>query len=301
MRSSAVLRCASKVWFGALFALLFAARTLYAQGGEPQDFAIRGAKVVPVSRAPLENATVVISRGIITAVGKEANIPAEAWVIDGKGLTVYPGLFDSFTDVGIPAALPAGAEGAPRRPQEAARGPEDRPGSTAWRSAADEVSLSDKRIETWRSAGFTTVVSAPKGGFFPGQAAVLDLAGGRARDLVVKSPIAIPLSWQLSEGFRGGFPNKSRGRSPARSSTAACPGKNPPLGAETTVVNPALRHVSMRLSLRLTSSAALRHGVEPGRSSGPRAASCGRRGAPSAPAGGAAGMPTSVKESKRPG
>ena len=210
MRSSAVLRCASKVWFGAFFALLFAARMLYAQGGEPQDFAIRGAKVVTVSGAALENATVVISRGIITAVGKEASIPAEAWVIDGKGLTVYPGLFDSFTDVGIPAAPPAGAEG-PRRPQEAARGPEDRPGSTPWRSAADEVSLSDKRIETWRSAGFTTVVSAPKGGFFPGQAAVLDLAGERAGDLVVKSPVAIPLSLQPSEGFRGGFPNSIMG------------------------------------------------------------------------------------------
>src|SRR5258708_23001361 len=88
----------------------------------------------------------------------------------------------------------------------------------------------------------------------------------------------------------GDFTTKSPARSPARSSTAACPGKNPPLGAETTVVNPALRHVSMRLSLRLTSSAALRHGVEPGRSSGPRAASCGRRGAPSAPARGAAGL-----------
>ncbi len=210
MRSSALLRCACKVWFGALFAFLFAARTLYAQGGEPQDFAIRGAKVVTVSGAALENATVVISRGIITAVGKEASIPAEAWVIDGKGLTVYPGLFDSFTDVGIPAAPPAGAEG-PRRPQEAARGPEDRPGSTPWRSAADEVSLSDKRIETWRSAGFTTVVSAPKGGFFPGQAAVLDLAGERAGDLVVESPVAIPLSLQPSEGFRGGFPNSIMG------------------------------------------------------------------------------------------
>src|SRR3989442_6035665 len=99
----------------------------------------------------------------------------------------------------------------------------------------------------------------------------------------------------------GDFTTKSPARSPARSSTAACPGKYPPLGAETTVVNPALRHVSMRLSLRLTSSAALRHGVEPGRSSGPRAASCGRRGAPSAPAGGAARMPTAVKESKGPG
>jgi hypothetical protein len=195
-----------------LFALCFAAPSLFAQGGEPQYFAIRGARVVPVSGPPIENATVIISRGIITAVGKDAAIPPEAWVIDGKGLTVYPGLIDSFTDVGIPAAAPSGGEGGgARRPQESARGPQDRPNSTPWRSAADEASLSDKRIETWRSAGFTTVVSAPKGGFFPGQAAVLNLAGDRAGDLVVKSPVAIPLGLQPSGGFLSGFPDSLMG------------------------------------------------------------------------------------------
>jgi len=192
-------------------ALFCAAPALYAQGGEPQYFAIRGAKVVPVSGPPVENATIVISRGLITAIGKDLAIPPEAWVIDGKGLTVYPGLFDSFTDVGIPAAPPASGEGGPRRSSEGARGPEDRPYSSPWRSAADEVSLSDKRIETWRSGGFTTVVSSPKGGIFPGQAAVLDLAGERAGDLVVKSPVAIPLSFQTSGGFGGGFPNSIMG------------------------------------------------------------------------------------------
>src|SRR5260370_24415615 len=119
--------------------------------------------------------------------------PPGAWVIEGKGLIVYPGLVDSFTDVGIPAAAPASGKGGPRRPQEGARGPEDRPFSTPWRSAADEASLSDKRIQTWRSAGFTSGVSAPTGGIFPGLAAVLDLAGERAGDLVVKSPVAIPV------------------------------------------------------------------------------------------------------------
>jgi hypothetical protein len=185
---------------------------LHAQGGEPPYFAIRGAKIVPVSGPPVEGATIVISRGIITAIGKDAAIPPEAWVIDGKGLTVYPGLVDSFTDVGIPAApSPGGEGGGPRRSQESARGPEDRPGSTPWKSAADEVSLGDKRIESWRSAGFTTVVSAPKGGFFPGQAAVLDLAGEHAGDLVVKSPVAIPVSFQRSGGFGSGFPDSLLG------------------------------------------------------------------------------------------
>ena len=211
MRSNLILRGALAVCFTALLALCGAVPSLQAQGGEPQYFAIRGAKVVPVSGPPVENASIVISRGLITAMGRDVAVPPEAWVIEGKGLTVYPGLFDSFTDVGIPAASPATAEGGPRASQESARGPEDRPYSTPWRSAADEVSLSDKRIETWRSAGFTTVVSAPKGGILPGQAAVLDLAGERAGDLVVKSPVGIPVVFQTSRGFGGGFPSSIMG------------------------------------------------------------------------------------------
>ena len=143
MRFSLIRTCAPAVCAAALVLLLGAAPDLFAQGGEPLYFAIRGARVVPVSGPPMENATVVISRGIITAVGKDIAVPPEAWVIDGKGLTVYPGLVDSFTDVGIPAAAPSGGEGGgPRRAQETSRGPQDRPGSTPWRSAADEVSLS---------------------------------------------------------------------------------------------------------------------------------------------------------------
>jgi len=213
MGSKHTVRCTLAVCVMALLAVLCAAPSARAQGGEPQYFAIRGAKVVPVSGPPIENATIVISRGLITGIGKDVAIPAEAWVIEGKGLTVYPGLVDAFTDVGIPAAPPAVGEGGPRRgPQEgAARGPEDRPASTPWRSGADEVSLSDKRIETWRNGGFTTVVSAPKGGIFPGQAAVLDLAGEHAGDLVVKSPVAIPVSFQTSGGFGGGFPSSIMG------------------------------------------------------------------------------------------
>ncbi len=211
MHSNLILRCISALSFAALLGLFSAAPPLLAQGGEPQYFAIRGAKVFPASGPPLENATIIVSRGLITAVGKDVAIPPEAWVIDGKGLIVYPGLVDSFTDVGIPAAPAASGEGGPRRGQEGARGPEDRPASTPWRSAADEVSLSDKRIETWRNGGFTTVVSAPKGGIFPGQAAVLDLAGERAGDLVVKSPVAIPVAFQTSGGFGGGFPSSIMG------------------------------------------------------------------------------------------
>src|SRR6266404_1419408 len=188
-----------RYWFafgvvaGLAAALLNPARSC-AQGGEPQYFAIRGATVVPVSGPRLENATVIIGRGMIRAVGKDAAIPDQAWVIDAKGLIVYPGLIDSFTDVGIP---PAASGGDSSHPQPSnARGPEDRPGATPWRNAADEASIDDKRAETWRSAGFTTVVSAPKGSMFPGQAAVLDLGGERNGDMVVRTPVAVPISLQ---------------------------------------------------------------------------------------------------------
>ena len=181
-----------------------------AQGGEPQYFAIRGVTVVPGSGPRMENATVIIGRGVIKAVGKDAAIPDEAWVIEGKGLTVYPGLIDSFTDVGIPAAAGPAASVEGGRPTVTSRGPEDRPGSTPWRSGADEANLSDKRIETWRSAGFTTVICAPKGGMFPGQAAVLNLDGERSGDMVVKTPVAVPVSLQPMGGFAN-FPGSLMG------------------------------------------------------------------------------------------
>src|ERR1700686_4928116 len=207
------------VVFAALIAALCMAPESRGQGGEPPYFAIRGAKIVPVSGRTVENSTIIISRGIISAIGADAKIPDEAWIIDGKGLTVYPGLIDSLTDVGLlatpPAGTPAapGADAAPRPPQTQvpARGPEDRPGTTPWRNAADEVNLGDKRIETWRNGGFTTFVAALKVVFFPGQAAVLDLAGDRPGDFVVKTPAAIPLNLPPTGGFNSGFPDSLMG------------------------------------------------------------------------------------------
>lgn len=198
------------VVFAAFCLSMAGAGRVEAQGGEPRSFAIRGVKVVPVSSAPLQNATVLVSRGVITAVGTNVAIPADAWVIEGKGLTVYPGLVDAFTDVGVAAAPTSSGAGEGSAKPSISKGPEDRPATTPWRNAADEINLGDARIESWRSAGFTTTVSAPKGGMFPGQAAVLDLAGERAGQLVVKTPVAVPVSLQVPGGFRS-YPDSLMG------------------------------------------------------------------------------------------
>ena len=118
------------------------------EGGEPRYFAIKNARIVPVSGPVIENGTVVIAKGLIQSVGTSVAIPPEAWVIDGKGLTVYPGLIDAGTDLGLPKpdAAPA-EEGRPAGPPASqfwAR--KTAPGPSPWRVAADEIKIDDKRI-----------------------------------------------------------------------------------------------------------------------------------------------------------
>lgn len=191
--------------------------TAFGEGGEPRYFAITNARIVPVAGAPLESGTIVVAQGLIQAVGANVTIPPEAWVIDGKGLTVYPGLIDAGTNIGLQqeeaSQAGGGGRGTGRRmaPQAPiARGPEDRPGTTPWRVAADEFKTDDKRIETWRSAGFTTVLSAPDGGMFPGQGSVMDLAGEREGDFVVKPNATLQISFRPAGGFFG-FPDSLMG------------------------------------------------------------------------------------------
>jgi Amidohydrolase family len=187
------------------------------EGGEPRYFAITNAQIVPVSGPPINGGIVVIAKGLIQAVGANVTIPPEAWVIDGKGLTVYPGLIDAGTTIGLEQeeAPPAqgGGRGAARRAAPAgpiARGPEDRPATTPWRVAADEFKTDDKRIEMWRNRGFTTVLSAPDGGVFPGQGSIVDLAGERAGDFIVKPAATLQISFRPPAGFFG-FPDSLMG------------------------------------------------------------------------------------------
>jgi amidohydrolase family protein len=175
------------------------------EGGEPRYFAITNARIVPVSGPTIDSGTVVIAKGLIQAVGASVAIPPEAWVIDGQGLTVYPGLIDAGTDLGLPKPEDStgaghGRAAAPPR-GEVASGPEDRPGATPWRVAADELKVDDKRIASWRNAGFTSALTLPDGGIFPGQGSVINLAGERAGDYVVKPAAAIPVSLKPIGGF----------------------------------------------------------------------------------------------------
>src|SRR4029077_8953192 len=64
---------------------------------------IRGGKLLTMTHGVIENGVVVLDHGKITAVGAAGSVavPRNAKVIDATGMTVYPGLIDSQTQLGI--------------------------------------------------------------------------------------------------------------------------------------------------------------------------------------------------------
>lgn len=209
-----------------LMAMIGAPRLLLAQAPTPPPhFAIRNVRIITGTGETISGGTIVMDEGLITAVGRNVTIPADAWVIDGSGLTVYPGLIDALSTLGLPSSLrastarpqfggggrPGGgarAEGGDQPPFS--RGPEDRPATTPWINAADELNASDEGIEKWRNGGFTTAVIVPERGFFPGQAALVNLAGDRPNDMVVKTPVALRVNL-TSGGASRGYPSSLMG------------------------------------------------------------------------------------------
>ncbi len=154
----------------------------------PQTVVIRNATIVPVRGPVISKGSVALRDGLIDAVGAEVPVPPGAWVIEGEGLTVYPGLIDAASSWGLPSNLGAGnggrgGRGASNPPP--AHGPEDRPASTSWLRAADEIQPSDPRLERARNAGFTSAAVFPMRGIFCGQGALVNLAGDKAGDMVL--------------------------------------------------------------------------------------------------------------------
>ena len=180
----------------ALLFLLCSALPIAAAEG-PQVFAIQGARIMRVSGAPIDSGTVVVRDGVIEAVGANITAPADAWVIEGKGLTVYPGLVDALSTWGVPGLTPPAAAGGVRRgaggaapalpsgPQPVINGPEDRPSNTSFLKVADQLVATDASITTARDAGFTTAVTFPNTNIFAGQGAMFSLAGERPGQMVV--------------------------------------------------------------------------------------------------------------------
>lgn len=165
--------------------------------GKTGTFALTNATIETVTKGTIRNGTVVISGGKIVAVGTNVTIPAGATSIDCKGLSIYPGMIDSGTKLGLSEV------GSDPRTQD-----HNEVGDVVPQmKALTAVNPNSALIPVTRVNGVTTVLSSPSGTMYAGTAALINLHGYTPEQMfagfegvVVNFP---------SSGRRGGFDRRT--------------------------------------------------------------------------------------------
>jgi imidazolonepropionase-like amidohydrolase len=129
-------------------------------------FALTNATIETVTKGTLQG-TVLMQNGVITGVGSDVQIPADAIVIDCTGKTVYPGMIDAGTQLGLSEI------GSISLTQDA----NELGNTTPHVKALTAINPNSVLIPVARVNGITTVIAKPTGGLFPGTAALIHLHG----------------------------------------------------------------------------------------------------------------------------
>ncbi len=156
---------------------------------QEKPIVLRGGKLLTVTHGTIDNGVLVINNGKIATVGPAAsvNVPHDARVIDVTGMTVYPGLIDSETNLGL---IEISAE----------------------QSTNDTIEMSDEimphmhvhdafhaeseLIPVARINGITNAIVAPQNrDTLPGQDAFIQLDGKSAQEMLEVKDVAMPLNF----------------------------------------------------------------------------------------------------------
>ena len=161
--------------------------------------AIRGAKLLTITHGIIDEGTLLMRGGTITAIGSDVAIPPGAKVIEGKGKTISPGLIDGFTNLGTSDIRTLGADDDeatdPLMPQL---------------RIIDGLNPDNRFIPIARSFGITTALcGAAEGNLISGQSALIDLAGARMEDMTLVFPIGVHANLGESPKMRYAKQNRS--------------------------------------------------------------------------------------------
>jgi imidazolonepropionase-like amidohydrolase len=206
----------SRIRFVACIVAAAVAYGLAVRADAPRSYAITGARIFTVAGPPIQSGTIVMRNGLIESVGAGAPAPPDAVVLDGAGMTVYPGLIDMGNSAGtdIQVNLQQAQQGA-RTTDEAERAKRAvilRPHVLA----AEHVRLDAPELARLAAGGVTSVLATPPGILIKGQSALVNvttpdfepivgaIAEPRAGLSVVKSPVALHV--ELSRVGGDGFP-----------------------------------------------------------------------------------------------
>jgi len=166
-------------------------------------YAITNATVFTAPGQSGMKTTVLIKDGIIQGIGSNLNLPKETKLIAGDSLFIYPGFIDGGSEAGITAPKD------PERPKDfdSSNPPDEIAGITPWRSALDQYSGDDNKVEDFRKLGFTVAQILPEGGMISGKAAIV-VFGSEYSTNIIKTNTALVSSFS---GSRGMYPGTAVG------------------------------------------------------------------------------------------
>ena len=127
----------------------------------------------------------LIEGGKIAAIGKQVEVPDDAKIIDLEGKHVYPGLFESHTQMGLTELS------AVRATNDYRESGSINPNVKALVSVYPDNMI----IPVTRSNGVLFALTAPTGGLISGKSAVIQMDGWTYEDLSIKAETALHINW----------------------------------------------------------------------------------------------------------
>ena len=115
-------------------------------------YAITHVNVIPAPGKRIDQATVIIKDGLITAVGKSIAIPTEAVVIKADSMFLYAGFIDGLSRAGVNKPK---EEATRERVKDPGNPAPERAGIAPQNDVRNSLNASDKGIEDLRNIGFT--------------------------------------------------------------------------------------------------------------------------------------------------
>jgi imidazolonepropionase-like amidohydrolase len=150
-----------------------------------QTYVIRNARIVTVSGPTIPTGDILIRDGKIAAIGSGIRAPANAKVVDAKGLTAYPGLIDAHTSIGLNEIASIDAT------QDTSEIGDFNPHMKA--SAA--INPLSEHVAVTRTNGVTSALSTPTGGLISGQGALINLDGWVTKDMLLKDSAVMVINY----------------------------------------------------------------------------------------------------------
>ena len=152
---------------------------------QTETIALVGGTIHTVSGESYEGGTLLFADGKITGVGDDVELPEDTKSISIKGKHVYPGLFESHSQMGLTEI------GAVRATRDFDEIGDVNPNAKAISSVNPENVV----IPVSRANGILLALTAPGGGLVSGKSAILQMDGWTYEDMALLPEAAMQINW----------------------------------------------------------------------------------------------------------